>query len=51
LVGAYVREGVARIGRGISQLLPGDHVLLIARPEKIDTLREFFLAPDKESKK
>jgi len=51
LVGAYVREGVARIGRGTSQLLPGDHVLLIARPEKIDTLREFFLAPDKESKK
>jgi trk system potassium uptake protein TrkA len=43
LVGAYVRNGVAQIGRGKSQLLAGDQVLLIAHPEKIDNLREFFL--------
>jgi len=49
LVGAYIREGEARIGRGTSQLLPGDHVLLIARPEKIDSLREFFHADSKET--
>ena len=49
LVGAYVREGEARIGRGTSQLLPGDHVLLIARPEKIDSLREFFHADSRET--
>ena len=49
LVGAYVREGEALIGRGTSQLLPGDHVLLIARPEKIDSLREFFHTDSKKT--
>ena len=49
LVGAYVRDGVPRIGRGTSQLMAGDHVLLIARPEKIDSFREFFLVTDKKN--
>ena len=49
LVGAYVREGEARIGRGTSQLLPGDHVLLIARPETLESLTGFFHADSKES--
>ncbi|MCH1513471.1 MAG: Trk system potassium transporter TrkA [Acidimicrobiales bacterium] len=47
LVGAYVRDGVPLIGRGTSQLFPGDHVLLIARPERIDAFRDFFLSADK----
>jgi len=47
LVGAYVRDGVPCIGRGTSQLMAGDHVLLIARPDKIDSFRNFFLSTDK----
>ena len=47
LVGAYVRDGVPLIGRGTSQLMAGDHVLLIARPERIDEFRSYFLSGDK----
>ena len=49
LVGAYVRDGIPRIGRGTSQLMAGDNVLLIARPEKIDSLREFFLVTENKN--
>jgi trk system potassium uptake protein TrkA len=42
LVGAFVRDGKAQIGRGRSQLRYRDHVVMFARPETVDRVRQLF---------
>jgi trk system potassium uptake protein TrkA len=42
LVGAFVRDGKAQIGRGRSQLRYRDHVVMFARPETIGQVRILF---------
>jgi trk system potassium uptake protein TrkA len=42
LVGAFIRDGKSQIGRGRSQLRCRDHVVMFARPETIDRVRQLF---------
>ncbi len=42
LLGAYVRDGKAQIGRGRSRLRNRDHVVVFARPETVDEVKRFF---------
>jgi trk system potassium uptake protein TrkA len=42
LVGAFVRDGKPRIGRGRSQLRLRDHVVMFARPEEVEGVRRLF---------
>ncbi|MXW42327.1 MAG: Trk system potassium transporter TrkA [Acidimicrobiia bacterium] len=42
LIGAYVRDGKAQIGRGRSQLRGRDHIIVFARPDTIDEMMRFF---------
>ena len=42
LVGAFVRDGKPRIGRGRSELRERDHVVMFARPEAVDQVRQLF---------
>lgn len=42
LIGAYVRDGKAQIGRGRSQLRSRDHIVVFARPDTVDEVKRFF---------
>lgn len=42
LIGAFVRDGKPRIGRGRSQLRERDHVVIFVRPVNVDTVRQIF---------
>lgn len=42
LIGAFVRDGKAQIGRGRSQLRERDHVVLFVRPPNVDAVRRLF---------
>ena len=42
LIGAFVRDGNAQIGRAGSQFRSRDHVVLFARPEAVDDVRAIF---------
>lgn len=42
LIGAFVRDGKPRIGRGQSALRERDHVIVFVRPQNIDAVRRIF---------
>ena len=42
LIGAYVRDGKAQIGRGRSELRSRDHIVVFARPDTVDEVKRFF---------
>ena len=42
LIGAYVRDGKAQIGRGRSELRSRDHIVVFARPDSVDEVKRFF---------
>ncbi|WP_419925680.1 Trk system potassium transporter TrkA [Candidatus Poriferisocius sp.] len=42
LIGAYVRDGKAQIGRGRSELRGRDHIVVFARPDTVDEVKRFF---------
>ncbi|MFN3217457.1 MAG: Trk system potassium transporter TrkA [Acidimicrobiales bacterium] len=42
LIGAFVRDGKAQIGRGRSELRQRDHVVLFVRPPNVDAVRRLF---------
>jgi len=42
LVGAVIRDGKARIGRGRSQLRHRDHVVVVTTPGSVDEAKQFF---------
>lgn len=42
LIGAFVRDGKPRIGRGRSELRERDHVVIFVRPPNVDAVRQIF---------
>lgn len=42
LIGAFVRDGKAQIGRGHSALRERDHVVVFVRPRDVETVRRLF---------
>ena len=42
LVGMIVHKGAVRVPRGEDQLIPGDTVIIIAKPEVVDKIEQFF---------
>ncbi|MGI9622325.1 MAG: Trk system potassium transporter TrkA [Acidimicrobiales bacterium] len=42
LIGAFVRDGKAQIGRGRSELRLRDHVVVFVRPQNVDAVRQIF---------